>query len=190
MARARGSGRGPSRRWTLQDLEQARGLPGASGLVERELDPESVVQSQILEYLAFEPRVACAWRMNSGAMLIEAAEGSAARYVKFNTAEGMSDIAGVLDDGRALFIEVKAEGWRAPSARAQGEAAVRYRRQRSFIGQMRAAGAAAGFASSIQHAAAIIKNGEFPSEKAYQWFDPNRNFGDQHSGHDGRESGG
>lgn len=51
------------------------------------------------------PKVAKVWRQNSGTFQMK--HGNKTRYVRANTARGMSDIMGILKDGRTLAIEVK-----------------------------------------------------------------------------------
>lgn len=66
---------------------------------------EKYVQRQILEYLSY--RHIIAWRQNTGAVKYEGKGRT--RFVHFGF-RGMSDIIGVLRDGRILAIEVKQEG--------------------------------------------------------------------------------
>jgi penicillin-binding protein-related factor A (putative recombinase) len=49
--------------------------------------------------------VARAWRVNSG--VFKQTYNGKDRYIRANTAVGMSDIMGILKDGRTLAIEVK-----------------------------------------------------------------------------------
>ncbi len=67
---------------------------------------ETALVRQCLDYLAF--RGIMAWRQNSGAMVGE--YKGKRRFVRFAGVKGLSDIAGVLPDGRALYIEVKRPG--------------------------------------------------------------------------------
>ena len=68
--------------------------------------PESAIQKACLEYL--RAKRIFAWRVNSGA--VTATYNGKTRFVRFNGMPGMSDICGVLPDGRFLAVEVKREG--------------------------------------------------------------------------------
>ncbi len=69
-----------------------RALPGES---------EAEILKAIMHLLKRHPKVARVWRQNSGTFQ----QGN--RFIRANTARGMSDIMGVLKDGRALAVEVK-----------------------------------------------------------------------------------
>ncbi len=69
-----------------------RALPGES---------EAEILRAIMKLLKHHPKVARVWRQNSGTFQ----QGD--RYIRANTARGMSDIMGILKDGRTLAIEVK-----------------------------------------------------------------------------------
>lgn len=62
---------------------------------------EDVVLHQCLEYLKMKG-IYC-WRQNSGAVRI------GKRFVRFTSINGVSDIIGILPDGRFLAIECKRE---------------------------------------------------------------------------------
>lgn len=64
---------------------------------------EREVLRACIDLLAVHPKVALAYRVNTGAMRIDD------RYVKFG-AKGTPDIVGVLKGGRALYVEVKRPG--------------------------------------------------------------------------------
>lgn len=68
---------------------------------------ESDVQKQILEYLAWKHIFV--WRQNSGATVYEDKNGNQ-RFVRYASINGISDIMGILPDGRLLAIEVKRVG--------------------------------------------------------------------------------
>lgn len=70
-----------------------------------------------------------AWRVNSGGMRSE--YKGKERFMRFNSAPGHADIAGVLHGGRALFIECKV-GKNEPTAQ-----------QRAFLDRVTLAGARA-----------------------------------------------
>lgn len=78
---------------------------------------ESEVLEQVVKYLLFDSRVACAARINSG-ILKSTMFARSVRHIKqgFNLHETdsmkMPDIEGQLIDGRRLLIEVKAEGFK------------------------------------------------------------------------------
>ena len=60
----------------------------------------------IMKLLNKHPKVGRVWRQNSGVAKYTNKDGSR-RFVRANTAKGMSDIMGILKDGRTLAIEVK-----------------------------------------------------------------------------------
>lgn len=72
---------------------------------------EAELQGAIRALLAAHPRVHDHWRVNSGAMKPMGEDGRE-RFVRFNDRAGHSDLAGVLKDGRALFIETKRASFR------------------------------------------------------------------------------
>lgn len=67
---------------------------------------EAQVLKAVLAYVKHHPKVAMAWRQNSGTFQERNRDGSV-RFIRANTQRGMSDIQGQLKDGRALAIEVK-----------------------------------------------------------------------------------
>lgn len=64
---------------------------------------EKDILKAIMQLLKKHPKIAKVWRQNSGVFR----EGD--RWIRANTATGMSDIMGVLKNGRMLAIEVKTE---------------------------------------------------------------------------------
>lgn len=62
---------------------------------------ESQILKAIMQLLRQHPKVARVWRNNSGTFQVDN------RWIRANTARGMSDIMGILKDGRMLAIEVK-----------------------------------------------------------------------------------
>ena len=78
-------------------------------MAKRALKPtESQVLKACLDLLAYHPKIAFAYRQNTGAVKIDK------RYVKFGT-RGQPDIVGMLKGGRYLAVEVKRPG-KAPTA--------------------------------------------------------------------------
>jgi hypothetical protein len=67
--------------------------------------PERAIQAQILQYLGY--RGIKAFRINSG--MVPTGEGRKKRMIRL-APKGFSDIMGVMPDGRAIFVECKAEG--------------------------------------------------------------------------------
>jgi hypothetical protein len=67
----------------------------------RNKTPENDLKKAILRYLHFHKIPA--WRINSGAIKIQD------RYIRFSV-PGISDIVGVLPDGRFLAVETKSAG--------------------------------------------------------------------------------
>lgn len=106
---------------------------------------EAQVLKAVMAFLRAHPKVATVWRQNSGVFAEQNRDGST-RYVRANTARGMSDIAGFLKDGRALFVEVK-----SLTGRIQPH-------QQQFIDQAKLAGAVAGVCRSVDDAIALLKS--------------------------------
>ena len=98
----------------------------------------------IIQMLHRHPRVAMCWRQNSGTFQERNRDGSV-RYIRANTARGMSDIMGALKDGRTLAIEVKS---RAGKMRPG---------QEEFLSQIRAAGGVAGVCRSVEDAVRLLE---------------------------------
>ena len=96
---------------------------------------ESEILKSIMQLLKHHPKVAQCYRQNSGTFSLQ--YGDKTHYVRANTARGMSDIAGILKGGRALYIEVKAAKGRIME------------HQHEFIDKMTAAGALAFVARSV-----------------------------------------
>ena len=70
------------------------------------MTPESALVRATLDYLA--ARKIFAWRANSGAAT--AVYKGKKRFIRFAGVKGLSDIIGILPDGRFLAIELKAPG--------------------------------------------------------------------------------
>ena len=76
---------------------------------------EKDIQRQIMHLLAYHPKVVMSWRQNSGSVRILDPKypNQTPRYLKVTwnykgePVNGISDIVGVLNDGRFLAIEVK-----------------------------------------------------------------------------------
>lgn len=66
---------------------------------------EAQILKAILQLLHRHPKVAKVWRVNSGSF--KQTYGGKTRYIRANTAHGMSDIQGILKNGTSIFIEVK-----------------------------------------------------------------------------------
>lgn len=66
---------------------------------------ESEILKAIMQCVKHHPKVAIVWRQNSG--VAEYGTGREKRYVRANSARGMSDVMGTLKTGRILAIEVK-----------------------------------------------------------------------------------
>ena len=104
---------------------------------------EAQILKAIMALLKRHPRVASCWRVNSGTFQERNRDGSV-RYIRANTANGMSDIMGVLKDGRTLAIEVKsATGRMRPG-------------QEEFLATIRQAGGVAGVCRSVEDAQALL----------------------------------
>jgi hypothetical protein len=118
--------------------KRTRAAPKPSGI-----PLESVVLQAVLALVKRHPKVALAWRQNSGTFAEQNRDGST-RYIRANTAHGMSDIMGVLKDGRTLAIEVKRPGGKLEP------------HQQDFLGKITAAGGIAGLACSVEDAIALL----------------------------------
>ena len=104
---------------------------------------EAEILRAILAMLRRHPKVALCWRQNSGTFAERNRDGSM-RYVRANTQRGMSDIMGVLRDGRTLAIEVKSRTGRMRPG------------QEEFLASIRAAGGVAGVCRSVEDAVALL----------------------------------
>jgi hypothetical protein len=104
---------------------------------------EAEILRAIMSLLKRHPRVAQVWRQNSGTFAERNRDGSM-RYVRANTAKGMSDIMGVLRDGRTLAIEVKSRTGRMRPG------------QEEFLATIRQAGGVAGVCRSVDDAVRLL----------------------------------
>ena len=98
----------------------------------------------ILQLLRRHPKVAMCWRQNSGTFQERNRDGSV-RYIRANTARGMSDIMGTLKDGRTLAIEVKSRTGRMRPG------------QEEFLQHIRDAGGVAGVCRSVEDAQKLLE---------------------------------
>lgn len=113
-----------------------RALPGES---------EAEILKAIMSLLKRHPKVAKVWRQNSMVAQFAGANGKT-RFVRANTARGMSDIQGILKTGRGFFIEVKTEIGRVEEHQMQ------------FLYDMRDAGALAFVARNVDIVIAMLKD--------------------------------
>lgn len=120
--------------------KRERAAPKPSGI-----PTEAEVLKAVMALVKRHPKVEMAWRQNSGTFQEHNQDGST-RYIRANTAKGMSDIAGVLKDGRSLFIEVKRPGGQLMP------------HQKEFLDRVKAAGAVAGVARSVEDALALLES--------------------------------
>ena len=104
---------------------------------------EAQILKAVMALIKLHPKVAQCWRQNSGTFQERNRDGSV-RYIRANTQRGMSDIMGVLKDGRTLAIEVKsATGRMRPG-------------QEAFLATIRQAGGVAGVCRSVEDAQALL----------------------------------
>ena len=104
---------------------------------------ESEILRAIMALLKRHPRVAQCWRQNSGTFQERNRDGTT-RYIRANSQRGMSDIMGVLKDGRTLAIEVKSRtGKMRPG-------------QEEFLQTILQAGGVAGVCRSVEDAEALL----------------------------------
>jgi hypothetical protein len=104
---------------------------------------EADILRAIMALLKHHPRVAQCWRQNSGTFQERNRDGST-RYIRANTARGMSDIMGVMKDGRTLAIEVKSRTGRMRPG------------QEEFLQTIRQAGGVAGVCRSVEDAQRLL----------------------------------
>jgi len=104
---------------------------------------EAEILRAIIQLLQRHPRVAQCWRINSGTFQERNRDGST-RYIRANTARGMSDIMGILKDGRTLAIEVKSRTGRMRPG------------QEEFLQTIRQAGGVAGVCRSVEDAQRLL----------------------------------
>jgi hypothetical protein len=104
---------------------------------------EAQILKAVMALLKRHPKVAQCWRQNSGTFQERNRDGSV-RYISANTAKGMSDIMGVLKDGRTLAIEVKSSTGRMRPG------------QEEFLATIRQAGGVAGVCRSVEDAQALL----------------------------------
>ena len=104
---------------------------------------EAEILRAIIQLLHRHPRVAQCWRQNSGTFAERNRDGST-RYIRANTARGMSDIMGILKDGRTLAIEVKSRTGRMRPG------------QEEFLQTIRQAGGVAGVCRSVEDAQRLL----------------------------------
>jgi hypothetical protein len=104
---------------------------------------EAQILRAIMALLRHHPKVASYWRQNSGTFAERNRDGST-RYIRANTAKGMSDIMGVLKDGRTLAIEVKSRVGRMRPG------------QEEFLQTIRQAGGVAGVCRSVEDAQRLL----------------------------------
>ena len=104
---------------------------------------EADILRAIMALLRHHPKVASHWRQNSGTFQERNRDGSV-RYIRANTQKGMSDIMGVLKDGRTLAIEVKSRTGRMRPG------------QEEFLQTIRQAGGVAGVCRSVEDAQRLL----------------------------------
>jgi len=105
---------------------------------------ESQILKAIMSLLKRHPKVAQVWRQNSGTFQERNRDGSV-RYIRANTQKGMSDIMGILKDGRTLAIEVKSRTGRMRPG------------QEEFLQTIRQAGGVAGVCRSVDDAQKLLE---------------------------------
>ncbi len=105
---------------------------------------EADILKAILMLLKRHPKVGKAWRVNSGTFTAEYAGKT--RYIRSNTARGMSDIAGILKGGRGLYIEVKRPGQKLMEHQAE------------FLAECSRNGALAFMATSVEDVLKALSN--------------------------------
>jgi len=105
---AKGAGCSPEKLKPLEDKIAALRAVCERPKVERKRSQkpqERDTLKAIMELLHRHPKIGKVWRQNSGTF--QKQYGSKTHYIRANTAKGMSDIMGILKDGRTLAIECK-----------------------------------------------------------------------------------
>lgn len=127
-------------------------LPPLRHRVKRPVDQQPVaplekdIQRTILDALALRKDVVFVGRFNRGQAVATNNYGEQ-RYTPFNSVPGFPDIHGLLLGGRAFYIEVKRP---PPHYEKPSE------KQQRFLDEARVGGAAAGVATSVEEAMAIL----------------------------------
>ena len=104
---------------------------------------EADILKACLKLLKAHPKVAIAYRVNSGTF--EMGSGDNKRYIRANTQRGISDIMGALKDGRVLACEVKS---------AKG---IAHEHQQAFLDKINAAGGLGFIARSVDDVINALK---------------------------------
>jgi hypothetical protein len=112
---------------------------------------EDAVLREVAQLLAVHPKVLFAVRQNSGMAYNEAkAPIYFYRWVKIKVKMRISDLWGMLTDGRMFAIECKNREWTKPSG-------IRELEQKEFLDAVKNAGGASGFVTSAEQAQRIIE---------------------------------
>jgi hypothetical protein len=148
---AAGMDEGPRKDEAMARLDnQAAAIPPKRNRVVRPVDHkpafplERNIQKACLQLLHQHPKVAFAYRINSGTFTEQNRDGSQ-RYISAHTMRGMSDVCAVLRGGRACFFEIKRPGQRANPL------------QQAFIDRANAAGAIAAVVTDPQEIVDLLK---------------------------------
>lgn len=100
-----------------------RTIPGAPS--------EAEILKAVLKFLRYHPRVAFAYRINSGTFEIGQCEHK--RFVRANTQDGISDIGGMLKGGTAFYCECKSAKGRLQDNQTEFIAMVRKHGGLAFV---------------------------------------------------------
>lgn len=148
---AAGMDAGPRRDEALARLDaQSAAIPPKRDRIRRPVDGKPVqplerdIQKACLQLLRAHPKVAFAYRINSGQFTEQNRDGST-RYISAHTMPGMSDVCAVLKgSGRACFFEIKRPGEQATP------------RQRAFLDMAAEAGAIAAVVTDAAELTEIL----------------------------------
>ena len=138
LFQAKGFGASPEKLKPLQDRVAELRAQMERPKVERKPSGKPLEKDTlkaIMELLHRHPKVAKVWRQNSGTF--QKQYGSKTHYIRANTAKGMSDIMGLLKDGRTLCVECK-----SPTGKVLPH-------QQQFLDEINAAGGLAFVARSL-----------------------------------------
>jgi hypothetical protein len=133
----------PRRELPIPAAPKTRAKRNPSPAEQREPSEADILKA-VMSLLKRHPKVAQCWRQNSGTFQERNRDGSV-RYIRANTQRGMSDIMGIMSDGRTLAVEVKSRTGRMRPG------------QEEFLQTIRSAGGVAGVCRSVDDAVRLLE---------------------------------
>lgn len=120
-------------------------------------DSEAAVMREVADVIDKHPKILFAVRQNSGAATIGNTPIWFWKWLRRRGVEmTLTDIWGMLTDGRMFAIEGKERNWKHVGT-GDTEKAIRERRQEAFINVVKSAGGVGGFVTSAEQAMEILK---------------------------------